>query len=212
MNDFTFRHLSETLNGFTLTSLQNDASDLALLKWMLHQLYTTLGSHKGMSTTKSPLFNQKLECNQLQHNITVYQPQCLHTEKEFRFLSLLGKKQRHLAQAIGSIEAELITLPGIVSHSSLVLPDGNTSHLMIYDGSQTQMSLSIAADQKLSTDQRAQQYYKWIRLHDGTILRDRSDQYTILPDLTRYYSFHPNIPLPGVPYIWSDHFRTTVDA
>jgi hypothetical protein len=211
MNGFAFQHLSDTLNDFTLTSLQNDASDLVVLKWMLHELERMQESMKGVSTTNDSLHNQMLTCNRLQHEVTVYQPHYLDTGAELWFLSILGKKQRHTETYFGNIKAELVALPGIVSASFLTLPDGNTCHLMAYDGNEAQTSLQMVAEQKLSTNQFTQQYYKWVRLHSGSVRKDGVGQYAIFPALTRYYSFQQssNMPLPGVLHTWNDHFRTT---
>jgi hypothetical protein len=101
-----------------------------------------------------------------------------------------GLSQRRLA-------AELVHAPSILSYSSLELPGGDWCNLVVLADSGAKMHIKHSETHIHAAHHLAHDYYKWIRLHNGT-MPEGLDPVEMRLLSTKYYTFHPDQQRPSL--------------
>ncbi len=183
-------------------------ADCVILTYMAHQLSLTLQQSDvamSPSTMMAPLFSSLQDCQQRTQRIAIYQPQELRVPQCLSFVGFVSGKQATASSFVcNEIEridelmvAELVTVPGMFSYSSLEVRPGSWYNLVVFSTAETKTHLKKRQIHSYAAYQLAPHYYAWIRLHNG-IMPTGLAQQELLVQSTKYYTFqegkrHPDM-------------------
>jgi hypothetical protein len=182
--------------------------DCVVLTYMAHQLSHTLQQSDvaaSPATTVVPLFSSLQDCQKRTHRIAIYQPQELLVPQCLSFVGFVSGKQAAASSSVcNEIEridelmvAELVSVPGMFSYSSLEVRPGRWYNLVVFASAETKTHLKKSHIHSYAVHQLAPRYYAWIRLHNG-IMPTGLAQQELLVQSTKYYTFqegkrHPDM-------------------
>jgi hypothetical protein len=207
MSETGYQHLA-TLDSALSPVVNKMKPDCVVLTYMAHQLSLTL-QHSDIaispSTTTVPLFSSLEDCQKRTHRIAIYQPQELLVRQCLSFVGFVSGKQAVASSFVyNEIEridelmvAELVTVPGMFSYSSLEVRPGRWYNLVVFSTAETKTHLKKSQIHSYAAYQLAPHYYAWIRLHNG-IMPTGLAQQELFVQSTKYYTFqegkrHPDM-------------------
>jgi hypothetical protein len=182
--------------------------DGIILTSMAHQLSLTL-HQSDVATSPSPAtvpwISFLQDCQKRTHRIAIYQPQELLVAQCLSFVGFVSGRRATANSFVGNeiqkidelMVAELITIPGIFSYSSLEVRPGRWYNLVVFASAETKSHLKKSQAHSYAASQLAPHYYEWIRLHNG-IMPTGLAQQELFVQSTKYYTFqegkrHPDM-------------------
>jgi len=187
--------------------VRNAQRDLIILKymaWRLHSILYQLDQAEKQGS-EQPLLRQVQERCGRNHRIVIYRQQELLQLRSFAFVGFISKRkgvlQPEVVEAIKQTDqklvAELVHAPSILSYSSLELPGGDWCNLVVLADSGAKMHIKNSETHIHAAHHLAHDYYKWIRLHNGT-MPEGLDPVEMRLLSTKYYTFHPDQQRPSL--------------
>ena len=170
--------------------------DLKVLRRMAKRLHLTLRTLEEPASTPQPLIYRLQECHGHTHRIVIYRYHELLLKRSLAFVGFISRKQKYVLQpiidAIQTIDKKLVqelaAIPGILSYSSLELRSGDWCNLVLLSDSDVKKPIRSTEMHAYAAYELAQQYYEWIRLHNG-IMPQGLDHTEMVLQRTRSYSF-----------------------
>ena len=97
-------------------------------------------------------------------------------------------------QGVRELSEELPGHPGIVSYSSLELPDGNWGNLIVLDPPEAGEHWRTSAKHAWAASELAPRHYTVVRLHNGRFPGGLRSGHDPVVTRTRYYDFQDAVP------------------
>ncbi len=198
-------NLPTALDAFSLTDIEHDASDAAMLEYLLHKLRITILLSPTQKDTTQPCVHYFAGYQGRMHRVVLYKSSDLFAQQSLPFVGFISKKKAILATSVvdeiadidKTLILEFMQNPDLLSYSSLELEDGNWCNLVVFNRVSAKTHIEQSHTHKHAAYRMAPQYYDWIRLHNGVITRaDMHDQLTI--ERTKYYTFHSEQTRPVI--------------
>jgi hypothetical protein len=170
--------------------------DLVVLKYMAQQVRITLHTPDQYDDDSLPLLYFLEERRARTHRIALYDPQWLLQNRDISFVGFVSMKKETIdpliANQLQSIDeamlTELLGIAGIAAYSSLELRPGHWYNLVLLSDLVARDHLRRSENHKYAAQELSPDYYKWIRLHSGTIHGGLAAR-TFQLRQTKYYTF-----------------------
>ena len=169
--------------------------DLMILRHMARRLHLTLYQLEAPVSAPQPLLYKLQERHGRTHRIVIYKYQELLLKRRLTFVGFISGKQKHLhASVIYAIQMvdrklvqELVDIPGILSYSSLELRNGDWCNLVILSDANAKKQLKNTETHAYAAYELANNYYEWIRLHNGIMPQGLDHTEMVLQRTRRYF-------------------------
>jgi hypothetical protein len=190
---------SETVRGRPFADPWHNAEDLAAILTMAARLRRLLSQPAPWPEPPHPVAIEAAEPDGRQHRVIVCRASALGAERDLAFVGFFAKKRLDrdcspLTAADDELILELPAHPGILSYSSLELPDGNWGNLIVVDPPEAKDHWRTSEKHAWAARELAPAYYTVIRLHNGVFPGGlRSDRDPVLLR-TRYWDFRDPAP------------------
>ena len=198
-------NLPTALDTFSLTTIEHDTSDAAMLEYLLHKLRTAILLSPQQSDTTQPFIHYFAGYQGCMHRVVLYKSPELFAQQALPFVGFISKKKTILAASVvdeiadidKTLILEFMQNSELLSYSSLELEDGNWCNLVVFNSVSAKTHIEHSHTHQHAAYRMAPQYYDWIRLHNGVITRESMhDQLTI--ERTKYYTFHAGQTRPVI--------------
>lgn len=151
--------------------------DLLVLQYMAQRIHITLQLLDKPDNLAQPLLYFSEERRRRTHRIAIYNPSQLAGMSSIAFVGFVsGKRKPTSPPVINEIHivdqkliAELVSVPGVLSYSSLQLRDGNWCNLVLLREAEAKIHVSRTKTHAYAAYELAPRYYDWIRLHYGVM-------------------------------------------
>ncbi len=176
---------------------EKDSFDLVLLGYMAQKIYFTLYLLDQSAGTSQPLRYSSEVGQKHTLRLAIYRPQELLLNSDLAFVGFVSGKQkpgsRRVVEEIHRVDKklidELVSVPSILSYSSLELRDGNWCNLVLLSDASAKTHFRNTQMHAYAAYELAPRYYEWVRLHHGIMSGGLARNEMILQK-TRYYRFH----------------------
>jgi hypothetical protein len=193
--------------GGTEPVIRKERSDLTVLRYMARRLHLMIQGFEQAEacSQQQPQLYLGQERRGHAHRIIIYRQQELLLKSSFTFVGFISRRKDNLAAStIAKIQKtdqkmirELVSVPGILSYSSLELPHGNWCNLVLMSNMGVKSHFKKAETHLYAAHQLAHTYYDWIRLQIGT-LPEGLDPMEMRLLKTRYYTFYLDQQKPHI--------------
>lgn len=174
--------------------------DLVVLKYMAQQVRVTLHALDQYDDESLPLLYFLKDRPARTHRIALYNPQWLLQNHNISFVGFVSMKKEIVDplvnQQLNALDevmlTELLGITGIASYSSLELRPGHWYNLVLLSDLVARDHLRTSENHKYAAQELSPDYYKWIRLHSGTIHGGLAAR-TFELRQTKYYTFQEGL-------------------
>ncbi len=168
--------------------------DLMILEYMLSSLRQLLLDHQIKPMDETGLFNlQVSELDQRYHRVVISQPEQLLSSDHLTVVGFCGQKRpgansESVDMVDDALVAELPQHPNLLSYSTLRLPCGNSSNLVVFAKPEGlgHWAKSMTHAQAVYL---APSFYQSIRLHNATLAGGIFSGQKIKLQRTKYFSY-----------------------
>ena len=177
---------------FTAVSLyQRDGGTLG---YMLEDLRALLARMATGDMTVIPYQSNEWLVHGLKRRVIVANAMGLHNRRAVCVVGFFG--ERHLEQdhtpleeANAEIVLEFRNFPGILSYSSMELPDGNWANLVLHDIPEVREYWRASERHARAAQELSPKYYQTVRIHNGTLAGGVMSGRTISIERTKYWDY-----------------------
>ncbi len=154
------------------TSIALYAHDLKVLATMLEEL--RYGMEKLEAADLIRFVPQEWEVEGLRHRIIVARPEVLKASTHTCVVGFFGQRHLHLdggplEEANTEIILEFRQHLGILSYSSMELPDGNWANLVLHDVPGTRENWRSSESHARAARELSPIFYRTVRIHNGVL-------------------------------------------
>jgi len=182
-------------NNYMYADVTKGKLDLMVLRHMARRLHLTLRQLEEPVSPPHPLLYKLQERHGRTHRIVIYKYQELLLKRSLTFVGFISGKQKHIhasvTEAIQMVDRklvqELVDIPGILSYSSLELRNGDWCNLVILNDANAKKHLKNTETHAYAAYELANNYYEWIRLHNGIMPQGLDHTEMVLQRTRRYY-------------------------
>lgn len=178
--------------------------DLVVLRYMVLQVRLLLQAAEQTASLLFPQISYRTERQHRLHRICMYQPSCLLQNRDLACVGFVSGRQpttdpvvaARLHAADQNLLTELVSVPGLLSYSSLEVRPGRWYNLVIFHDRAATSHVHTMGPHRYAAYELAPQYYAWIRLHHGSLPEGLAGG-TLLLFSTKQYTFpgHGQRPL-----------------
>lgn len=183
-------------NNCTFPLVKKGKLDLLVLRYMAQRVHITLGLLDQPDNLSRPLLYYSEERRRRTHRLAIYHPQELVLTNCIAFVGFVSGKRKpggpSILNEIHNVDqkliAELVSIPDVLSYSSLQLRDGNWCNLVLLRNAEAKIHVSKTKTHAYAAYTLAPHYYDWVRLHYGVMPLGLGRNDMILQK-TRYYIY-----------------------
>ncbi len=174
MSDELVLAAEETLDGRPFTDPQNTQLDLKTMRHMAHQLVDTYDDPIVCDFVPGKRAVCQSDPQGRHFRIYYIQPDLLFSLKDITVVGFFGQKRpnadiRPLIQADKRFELEFDRHPGLLSLSTVRLPDGDFGNLVLFTDSEARDNWNYSPLHRDLVAVISPPYYKSIRLNNGVL-------------------------------------------
>lgn len=192
MQQDLFHYCQHVAHHATLTTLENDVLDIAVLTYLGYSVERRPG--QCTFSTFPHIVTRATPYNRTHRTVYYTLPQ--QDDEDCSFVGFISKKrcsieptlQTELTSIDSALVSDLVHLPGLLSYSSLELSDGNWCNLVVYRHSDIKKDMQTGHLHQYAARELAPHYYQWIRLHHGVIPAGMIENGLVLHK-TKFYAF-----------------------
>ena len=139
------------------------------------------------------------------HRVVLYKSPDFFTQQTLPFVGFISKKKAVLEASVvdeiadidQTLILEFMQNPELLSYSSLELEDGNWCNLVVFKSAIAKTHIEQSRTHQHAAYRMAPQYYDWIRLHNGVITHEGTND-ALGIQRTKYYAFHSAQARPSI--------------
>ncbi len=170
----------ERVHGRSFTDLEHTAEDLAVMRHMAHQLVDIYDDPIlcDFGPNKKPVCQSDPKGRHFR--IYYIQPQLLFERQNLTVVGFFGQKRptadvRPLIRADQRFEEEFENHPGLLSLSTVRLPNEDFGNLVVFTDPESKRRWGLSEIHRELVAKISPPYYKSIRLNNGTLPKGLSD-------------------------------------
>ncbi len=187
---------SEIADGHPFTDPIHTADDLAAIRLMAAGLH---GALRALAPGPWPVALTLPEVGGNPHRTVITDDRPLRAARDLAFVGFFAQRRAGLDFApLDALDDELIvefpSHPGIISYSSLRLPDRNWANLICVDPPDAREDWRTSAKHAYAAREIAPAYYTVVRLHNGWFPGGLTFAHTPVIVRTAYYDFQHHTP------------------
>jgi hypothetical protein len=177
---------------FTAVSLYQ--RDEATLGYMLEDLRALLARMATGEIAVIPYQSVEWLVHGLKRRVIVANAMGLHNRRTICVVGFFGERhveQDHapLEEANAEIVLEFRNFPGILSYSSMEMPDGNWANLVLHDIPEVREYWRASERHARAAQELSPKYYRTVRIHNGTLPGGIMSGRTIAIERTKYWDY-----------------------
>lgn len=177
---------------FTSVSLYE--RDQATLGYMLEDLRALLARLATGELTVIPYQSQEWLVHGLKRRVIIANSMGLHNRRNVCVVGFFGERhfeQDHapLEEANAEIVLEFRNFPGILSYSSMELPDGNWANLVLHDIPEVREYWRASERHARAAQELSPKYYRTVRIHNGSLPGGVLSGRSISIERTKYWDY-----------------------
>ncbi len=185
---------TDVVEGRPFTDPGHNAADLAAIRTMAAALRRALAPSPDLPASPRPLVLALPGPEGRQHRAIVSADAALRRPVDLAFVGFFAQRRPGLDYTVltatdDELILELPAHPGILSYSSLELPDGNWANLILVDPPEAAEHWRTSAKHAYATRELAPRFYAVIRLHAGVLPGGLLSGHEPVLVRTRYYDF-----------------------
>lgn len=176
------------------TSIALYQRDLAILGYILEDLRNLLARMATGEMTVIPYQTNEWHVHGLKRRAIVTNAMGLYNRRTVCVVGFFG--QRHidrdhtpLEEANAEIVLEFKNYPGILSYSSMELPDGNWANLVLHDIPQVREYWRASERHARAAQELSPMYYRTVRIHNGVLSGGLMSGKSITIERTKYWDY-----------------------
>ncbi|MDP3984911.1 MAG: hypothetical protein Q8Q52_07920 [Acidimicrobiia bacterium] len=182
------------------TSISLYRRDLATLGYMLEDLRVLLARMADGEMTVIPYQTIEWLVHGLKRRAIVTNAMGLYNRRKVCAVGFFGERyldrdHTPLEEANAEIVLEFRDYPGILSYSSMELPDGNWANLVLHDIPQVREYWRAGERHARAAQELSPLYYRTVRIHNGILPGGIMSGRQITVERTKYWDYH-------LPRIW----------
>jgi len=184
----------EAVGNRAFTAVETTEGDLGHVRAMVTQLTDVLMDTEDTAKHRAPFESTTWEFDGLTHRILICDEDRLVEHPQLCLVGFFGNRRTGidiapLEEANAAVVAEFAKYPGILSYSSVELPDGNWVNLVLHDDPVDteywrRSELHARAVSMLSAD-----HYRNVRIHNGRLTARLFDRPEVVPIRTKYFDY-----------------------
>jgi len=183
---------------FTAVSLYE--RDRAMLGYMLEDLRGLLARMALGEGTVIQYQSNEWQVHGLKRRVIVANVMGLHNRRNVCVVGFFGEKhldqdRAPLEEANAEIVLEFRNFPGILSYSSMELPDGNWANLVLHDIPEVREYWRASERHARAAQELSPLYYRNVRIHNGTLPGGVLSGRSISIERTKYWDYR-------LPKVW----------
>lgn len=183
---------TESVPRRPFTSVALYKHDLEVLGMMLAEL--RYGMAKLVANDLIAFVPQAWEVNGLRHRIIVARPEILKHSSHVCVVGFFGARHLHLdgaplEEANTEIVLEFRHHLGILSYSSMEMPDGNWANLVLHDVPEVREHWRASESHARAARELSPIFYRTVRIHNGVLLGGLPGDADIEIERTKYWDY-----------------------
>jgi hypothetical protein len=168
--------------------------DGATLGYMLEDLRALLARLAIGAIAVIPYQSNEWLVHGLKRRVIVANAMGLHNRRTICVVGFFGERhmeQDHapLEEANAEIVLEFRNFPGILSYSSMELPDGNWANLVLHDIPEVREYWRASERHARAAQELSPKYYRTVRIHNGILPGGIMSGRTIAIERTKYWDY-----------------------
>ncbi len=176
------------------TSVSLYPRDGATLSYMLEDLRALLARMATGEMSVIPYQSNEWLVHGLKRRVIVANAMGLHNRRTVCVVGFFGERHLErdhtpLEEANAEIVLEFRNFPGILSYSSMELPDGNWANLVLHDIPEVREYWRASERHARAAQELSPLYYQTVRIHNGTLAGGVMSGRTIAIERTKYWDY-----------------------
>jgi hypothetical protein len=188
----------ETVAGRAFTDPVQATRDLAALRVMLAEVRRRVARAATLPASPRPLVLEGREADGRAHRAVLCDEGRLGDGRDLTWVGFFGVKRRDVDPAPLTVRDEELVRefpahPGVLSYSSLELPDGDWGNLILLDGDDARERWRVSERHADATRVLAPRHYTDVRLHQGVLPGGVRAGRALALSRTRYYDYRDGV-------------------
>ena len=177
---------------FTSIALYN--RDLGTLSYLLEDLRSLLAQMATGEMTVIPYQTNEWQVHGLKRRAIVTNAMGLYNRRTVCVVGFFGerhveKDHTALEEANAEIVLEFRNFPGILSYSSMELPDGNWANLVLHDIPEVREYWRASERHARAAQELSPQYYRTVRIHNGILPGGLMSGRAMVVERTKFWDY-----------------------
>ena len=198
MEEYVRLSAAERVPARPFTDPERSREDLTALRVMVAILREHLAA-SPLPESPRPLVRETREADGRPHRAIICRDAPLRARADLEFVGFFARRRpgldfSPLTRADDELILEFPAHPGILSYSSLELPDGNWGNLIVLDRPEARDRWREGARHAYAAQELAPRYYSVVRLHHGRLPGGLLSGRDPVLTRTKYYDFGGPMP------------------